>query len=487
VEPQAEYYTFIGRGKLTALVGTTFQGTLTKGQNGTASDFSNEALLNSISSAKTLVIYSDVYTPYRYQAIFGRLTYSWQNKYIVNATARRDGSSRFGPGNQFGNFGALGAAWIFTEEPFVKKNLPFLSFGKLRGSYGITGSANLADYSFLSKWTGNTYAYQSATLSPTAHYNPDYHWEENRKLEFGAEFGLLKDRVQLIASWFRNRCGNQLIQMPLPVYTGFASVTANQPALVQNMGWEFSVMSSNIKNKNFNWTSSFNITFARNKLIAYPNLAVSSQSTLYEIGQPVTMQRLLHFEGINPQTGAVMFTDVDKNGKIQTSGLSNDLVDTYDKAPAFYGGLNNTMQYKNWALSFFFQFTKQRGFVNKFTLASFGSMNNQPLDILKRWQNPGDYTVIPKLATTLTNDYTFYNTSDAGLVDASFVRLQNLSLSFTLPAKWAGKFLSQYTRVYVQGQNLLTITKYKGADPETQNLTSVPPVKFLTAGLQITF
>ncbi|HSC40016.1 MAG TPA: hypothetical protein VLD19_19165, partial [Chitinophagaceae bacterium] len=136
---------------------------------------------------------------------------------------------------------------------------------------------------------------------------------------------------------------------------------------------------------------------------------------------------------------------------------------------------------------FFFQFTKQRGFVNKFTLASFGSMNNQPLDVLKRWQNPGDYTVIPKLATALTNDYTFYNNSDAGLVDASFVRLQNLSLSFTLPARWAGKFLSQYTRVYVQGQNLLTITKYKGADPETQNLTSVPPVKFLTAGLQITF
>jgi hypothetical protein len=160
----------------------------------------------------------------------------------------------------------------------------------------------------------------------------------------------------------------------------------------------------------------------------------------------------------------------------------------YDRAPAFYGGLQNTLQYKNWQLSFFFQFVKQRGNSNRFSLAIPGSINNQPRDILDRWQNAGDITDGPKMSTILTTDYTIYsNTSDALLVDASYARLQNLSVSYTLPPKWARKYLAQYTRVYLQGQNLLTITGYKGADPETQNLTALPPVRFLTAGIQITF
>ena len=487
VEPQAEYYTFIGSGKLSVLVGSTFQNTITKGLNGTATDFSNEALLRSVSAAKTFVIYSDTYTPYRYQAVFGRINYAWANKYIINATARRDGSSRFGPGRQFGNFGALGTAWIFSEEPFVRKAIPFLSFGKLRGSYGITGSANIGDYNYLSRWGGNTYNYQSGTLSPTQHYNPDYNWEENKKLEFGMELGFLKDRIQLLASWFRNRCDNELVQMQLPVYTGFPSVNANLPGLIQNMGWEFSLASTNFKTRNLTWTSSFNISFIRNKLLAYPNLSTSPYALLYTIGQPMSMQRLLHFQGINPQTGAVIIEDVNKDGKIMTSTALNDLKNSYDKAPAFYGGLNNAIQYKNWQLSFFFQYTRQKGYINKFSLAGLGTINNQPLDALNHWRQPGDNTNLPKAATVPGTDYSYYLASDAALTDASYIRLQNLSLAFTLPASWAGKYLAQYTRVYVQGQNLLTITNYKGADPETQGLTSVPPVKFLTAGIQITF
>jgi TonB-linked SusC/RagA family outer membrane protein len=487
IEPQMEYNKIIGRGRLTALLGGTFQNTITKGLNGQASDFSNEALLRSINSAKTVVVYADTYTPYRYQAFFGRLNYAWANKYIVNLTARRDGSSRFGPGRQFGNFGAVGTAWIFSEEPFVKKAVPFLSFGKLRGSYGLTGSANVGDYNYLGRWTGNTYPYQSATLSPTQHLNPDYSWEENRKLEFGTELGFLKDRIQLQVSWFRNRSGNELVSEQLPVYTGFATVTNNLPALIQNMGWEFSLASTNFKRKDLNWTTTFNISIIRNKLLSYPDLATSPYALLYKIGQAMSVQRLLHFEGINPQTGAILFTDLNKDGKISSAGTSNDLVDVHDKAPSFYGGLNNAITYKNWQLSFFLQFTKQWGFQNRISLASVGTINNQPLEVLNRWQKPGDIAVVPKLTTTSTTDYTNYNNSDAALVDASFIRLQNLSLSYTLPAKWTGKYLPLYTRFFVQGQNLLTITKYKGADPETQGLTSVPPVRFLTAGLQITF
>lgn len=488
IEPQAEYVTNIAQGRLSVLAGGTFQNTITKGFNATATDFSNEALIRSMNAAREIKIYSDNYTPYRYNALFGRLNYAWANKYLLNATARRDGSSRFGPGKQFGNFGAIGAAWIISEEPFMKA-VPVISFAKLRSSYGITGSANIGDYNFMSRWQGTSYQYQgTATLAPLGHYDSTYGWEVNRKLEVALELGFFKDRLQISASWFRNRSDNQLVSFPLPVYTGFASVTTNMPARVQNMGMELQINSHNIKTKNFSWNTSFNVTRAKNKLIAYPDLESSPYAAKYEIGKPLSIARLIHFIGIDEATGKYMFEDVVKDGKIKTTGLDNDLVGMYDRAPAFFGGLQNTLQYKNWQLSFFFQFVKQRGNSNRFTIAIPGSINNQPREILDRWQNAGDITNSPRVSTILTTDYTNYsNSSDALLVDASYARLQNLSVSYTLPAKWTKKYLAQYTRVYLQGQNLLTITGYKGADPETQNLTAIPPVRFLTAGLQITF
>lgn len=488
IEPQAEYITNIAQGRLSVLAGGTFQNTLTKAFNATATDFSNEALIRSMNAAREVKIYTDNYTPYRYNALFGRLNYIWANKYLLNATARRDGSSRFGPGKQFGNFGALGAAWIISEEPFMQ-TIPAISFAKLRSSYGITGSANIGDYNYMSRWQGTSYPYQgTATLSPAGHYDSTYGWEVNKKLEVGLELGFFKDRLQVSASWYRNRSDNQLVSFPLPAYTGFTGVTTNLPALVQNVGMELQINSSNIKTKDFNWNTSFNITRAKNKLIAYPDLELSPYATKYEVGKPLSVARLIHFIGIDEATGKYMFEDVVKDGKIKTTGLDNDLVGMYDLAPAFYGGLQNTLQYKNWQLSFFFQFVKQRGNSNRFSLAIPGSINNQPKEILDRWQNAGDITNGPKVSTILTTDYTIYsNSSDALLVDASYARLQNLSVSYTLPAKWTKKYLAQYSRIYLQGQNLLTITGYKGADPETQTVSALPPVRFITAGLQITF
>ncbi|HEY0297690.1 MAG TPA: SusC/RagA family TonB-linked outer membrane protein, partial [Arachidicoccus sp.] len=489
IEPQAEYNQQIGKGRIDVLVGGTFQSSLTTGSYIYGTNFSNEALLLNLQSAQSVTIYSYTHTPYRYDAIFGRINYNWNSKYLIDLTARRDGSSRFGPGNQFGNFGAVGAGWIFSEESFVKRFLPFLNYGKLRGSYGSTGSANIGDYQYLSQWKPNTYAYDNtSTLSPTAHYNPDYGWEVNKKLEIAMEMGFLKNRLQATFSWFRNRSDNQLVSMPLPVYTGFSSVTANLPATVQNTGWEATFVSTNIENGDFKWNTSFNITISRNKLLAFPGLASSSYATKYEIGKPLSLQRKLHFQGVDPETGSPIFEDVNGDGKITTTGASNDLEGRYNLAPSFYGGLNNEIRYKNWDLSFFFQFTKQKGALYFYSLGAPGTMNNQSVNILKRWQKPGDITNVPKVSTILSTDYTnFSANSDAAITDASFARLQNVSLSYTFPNKWVKHYHSQYTRLYIQGQNLLTITGYKGADPDTQSLTAIPPVKFLTAGIQITF
>ncbi|HLZ15714.1 MAG TPA: SusC/RagA family TonB-linked outer membrane protein, partial [Cyclobacteriaceae bacterium] len=187
-EPQLEYKTKTGLGALTALVGGTFQASNSEGQAISATGFTSDALLHNIQAASSLAVTSSSVVQYRYSAVFGRLNYNWNGKYILNLTGRRDGSSRFGPGRQFANFGAAGAAWIFSQEEFMR--LPFLSFGKLRMSYGTTGSDQIGNYGYLDLWGTTSYSYGGTTgLYPQNLANPDYGWEINKKLEAGLELG----------------------------------------------------------------------------------------------------------------------------------------------------------------------------------------------------------------------------------------------------------------------------------------------------------
>src|SRR6185503_4418212 len=239
-----------------------------------ASGFSSAAIINNIQSASSIITNTFIDTRYRYSAVYGRIGYNYDEQYIINVTGRRDASSRFGPGKQFANLGAIGAAWIFSKQDWVANNMSFLSYGKVRGSYGVAGNDQLTDYQYLSTYSPNSLGYQGVTgLTPTSLTNPNFGWETVKKLEFGLELGFLKDNLMLSASWYRNRTGNQLVGYSLPAITGFTSVQANLPAVIQNTGLELEVTSSNIKGKDFSWTTSANFTLPKNKLISYPNLA----------------------------------------------------------------------------------------------------------------------------------------------------------------------------------------------------------------------
>jgi hypothetical protein len=293
VEPQLEYRGLIGKGKINALIGGTLQSVSQDGNSMIGQGYVNDKLLGSIANAPT-VYASDEFGKYKYAAIFGRITYNWENKYIINLSARRDGSSRFGPGKQYGNFGAVGAAWIFSEEKWVKDHLPVLSFGKLRGSYGLTGSDAIGDYNFLTQWSGLRIPYQEGTPAyiPLLHANPNLQWQTNKKLEAALNLGFLKDRFNMEISWYRNRCGNQLLPFPLSIITGFAEVTANYPALVQNSGWELTLRARLIEQKDIDLSFTLNAGRNYNKLVAYPNLSQSPYAYLYKIGQPLNQSRL---------------------------------------------------------------------------------------------------------------------------------------------------------------------------------------------------
>jgi len=489
VEPQAEYQNAWGKAKLEALIGTSFQQEATNGSITYAYNFSSDALLASPSAAGNIIVVNNN-TLYHYHAVFGRVNLNWADKYLLNLTGRRDGSSRFGPNRQFANFGAIGAAWIFSKEAFIKDHLSPLKYGKLRGSFGATGNDQIGNYQYLNTYSSYLYPYQGQTgLVPTQLFNPDYGWESNRKMELGLELGSSNDRIIASVSYYNNRSSNQLVNGLLPIQTGFNGIIQNLPALVQNTGWEYQLNAAIVKSKNFTWDASFNLTFARNKLLKLPNLSSSPYASRYEIGKPLNIIKLVHSTGVDPQTGILQFTD--KNGHItSTPSFPDDYTIIKDLTPAFYGGFSNRLQYKGLSLTLFFQFVKQEGFNDAYSNATPGSMTNQSADVLSRWRKPGDITNTQLYTNSNLGStaYAYYSSSSDGIVsDASFIRLKNAALSYSLPIKWSSRIKADLIRFYLQGQNLVTLTKYRGGDPEITNSAILPPLKMLTAGAQITF
>ncbi|MHB8207636.1 SusC/RagA family TonB-linked outer membrane protein [Mucilaginibacter sp.] len=494
IEPQLEYITTIKKGKLDILAGATLQQNKTQGYNIVESGYTSDALLGSIAAGSTTSFIDDSYDQYKYEALFGRVNYNWEDKYLLSFSGRRDGSSRFGPGKQFADFGAFGAAWIFSNEAFFKKWDSFISFGKIRGSYGVTGNDQIGNYKYLDAWKSGVSYNGTATLKPSNLYNPEYGWEVNKKLEAALDLGFLKDRILLSASVYRNLSSNQLVAYILPSQTGFANINENFPALVENKGLEITLSSKNVTGKHFTWTTNLNLTLPRNKLLSFPGLATSPYSNLV-IGQPLSVVGGYLYTGVSSSTGLFTFKDINNDGTISRPADYVNNVGNLD--PKFYGGLQNSFSYKGIQLDIFFQFKKQTGVNYLYDLYYNygiypGTMYNLPTNVLNAWYKSGDVATTQKFTTGSNSDAVEaannLGTSNAIYTDASFIRLKTLSLSYTLPkSNWLEKLKLESCRIYVQGQNLLTITGYKGADPETQSIFSLPPLKTLTAGIQLSF
>jgi TonB-linked SusC/RagA family outer membrane protein len=486
VEPQLSWQKDFGFGTIKTLAGATFQESVSETLGLNATGFSSNSLITNNAAAANVQVLNNANGLYRYSAIFGRLNYSINDKYFVNITGRRDGSSRFGSGNRFANFAAVGAAWLFGIENVISENYPFISFGKLRGSYGTTGSDQIGDYQFMNTYISTGGSYQGTVgLEPARLYNPDFSWETNKKLEMALELGFLKDRIFISTAHYQNRSSNQLVGIPLPGTTGFSSVQSNLNATVENTGWEFELRTLNLQNKEFKWSTSLNLSISKNKLLAFPNLAGSTYASQYVIGEPLDIHLVYHFTGINPQTGIYQFEDYNRDGALTPLEDRQRKVSTN---PDYFGGLNNSISYKNWQLNFSFQFIKQLGFNYNGSGVVPGAGNNQPVSNLNIWQ-PGQTNGV-QLYTAGYNDeavnayYSYYSYSDAAFSDASFIRLKNLSISYSLPQSWLNV---ASCRLYLQGQNLFTITRFNGADPENQSFGKLPPLRVLTMGVQLNF
>lgn len=493
VEPQADYAFNIGSAKVVAMIGGTWQKNTTERNSIYASGYSSDALLESLTAAGVIDSKSSTNTEYKYAAVFGRINYRLKERYIINLTARRDGSSRFGPQYRYSNFGAIGGAWIFSEERWMAPLKGVWDFGKIRASYGTTGNDKIGDYSYLDTWTALSKTIGGAIgLNPTRLFNPDYRWEINKKAEVGMDLGFFKERILLTAGWYQNRSSNQLIAYSLPDQTGASSVIRNFPAIVQNTGFELQINSTNIKQNSFTWSSNFNISVPRNKLVSFPGLEGSSYGSYLVTGKSLSVKSTLKVNGVNKETG--VYEMVAADGTLTSSPTKADrLLGNINIDPRFLGGFGNTIEFGNVRADLFFEFKKQVGrnyygnMINKRIYP--GMAYNMPVDFLDRWtpdhreSTLQKYTATPGSPAYVAASGMRQYDADMFYSDASYVRLKTVSISYSFDKLLRHLKLSSL-RIYMNAQNLLTITGYKGGDPETQDIFRLSPLRTITFGLQ---
>lgn len=506
-EPQLQYQGFISKGRITALIGGTIQYQKNSYVPFSASGFASDAAIGNLVAATTIRSSGQSSNEYKYNALFGRLSYNWGDKYLANINIRRDGSSRFGPNRQFGTFSSIAGAWVFSNEPFMKELSSVWSFGKLRSSFGTTGSDRIGNYKFLENYVVPGDTYQGVKiLELLGVANPYYSWENVKKLEFGMDLGFLADRINLSTAYFRNRSSNQLGRQFLPLTAGNSenSFVANQTAKIENSGWEFTLNTINLDKQGFKWLTSVNFSYLRNRLLQLPSTGYFITSSEKDpIGKPfIGLTNVVGYRGIDQNTGLYQFVgyDEDGDGNPENSSISPDvLFKTIYVNPNKFGGITNSFSVGRLSLDFTFQFIKQLGLKQLFGNPSspgFFQVNtaNQLIDVLKRWQKPGDITNVQAFSTaSATNSYAAYQNakqSDFAYEDASFMRLKNASLSYSFPKSFLTKTKLENLRIYMQGQNLWTITKYKGMDPEISGgsvQNSIPQLRVFTLGFQVLF
>ncbi|WP_314241294.1 SusC/RagA family TonB-linked outer membrane protein [Empedobacter tilapiae] len=483
IEPQLNFNKTFKENKIDLSYGFTFSKAETEDLSLYGFGFLDNSLLKRLSAAKTLRILNEANSFYNYMATYLRINYSFKNKYFINLTGRRDGSSRFSPENRFSNFGAVGAAWIFSKENAFS-NSNWLSFGKLRGSIGVTGNDQIGNYQYLDTYSISDGLYEgNVSLNPSRLYNPNFSWEKNIKREIAFEIDLFK-KLHLESSFYYNTSSNQLVGYSLPATTGFNSIQANLDADVVNKGFEFLLSSHVINSAHFSWNVNMQWTFPTTYLKKFPNLETSTYRNLYQIGYPLSIYKFYKYTGVDSETGLYTFEDFNKDGKITSTDDKQAIVDL---TPKWYGSLTNDMKYKNWNFNFTFYWSKKIAYNEWAGTSTMGTFNNMPVASLDYWSvdNPNASHQKPTSGTNAAavSASSQFKQSDAVFSKADFIRLKNIAISYQIPSK---KDQSIKAKVYLQGMNLFTITPFKGGDPE-QTSGYLPPLKRLSIGTTINF
>lgn len=422
-----------------------------------------------------------------------RLTYNYKNKYLLSASIRRDGSSRFGANKKWGNFPAVSAGWVISEEPFMK-NFNWLSFLKVRGSFGVTGNNNIGNYTQYSTVASSdndrtfNVPFDNATypgIAVTNLGNDELGWERTKEFDLGADFSFANDRVAIIYDYYRKETTNLLYTLSVPTESGFSSFTGNV-GKIRFWGHEFSVNSDNLVGK-FKWSSNFNISFSDNKVIELSSLSDELYvwqdfvSTITKVGGRIGQFYGLVHEGVyvdqedfdsspklvDSQVGTIKFRDVNNDGEITTgTGKDGDRTEIGNPFPKFTYGLTNNFEYKNFDLSII----ATGSYGNKIVaamekgLVNLDGVFNVLKNVEERWRSPDDPGTGLYGKTTGSTGHDRDDFHSRFVKDGSYLTIKNITLGYTVPVKRLD-FISNL-RFYGSVQQAFVFTKYEYGNPE---------------------
>ena len=409
------------------------------------------------------------------KSILGRINYNFNDRYLITLTARRDGSTKFGPNNKWATFPSAAIGWRVVNENFFANtglNNVFDDF-KLRASYGLTGNSQIPAYQSTSDLSPRYYVFNNVLVSgyaATRMPNADLKWEQTRMFNAGLDMAFLNNRLGVTVDYFSNRTTDLLLYVSIPQSTGFGTLLKNTGSLT-NTGFEFSVDFKAIRTEDFTWDINGNVSVLRNEIEdlgdSAPFYATSTSGHLgvdgswVEAGNPIGVWRGYKYIGIK-EDGSPNYEDKNGDGKY----TAEDYSIIGDPNPDFTWGLNSTLKYKGFDFTVFFRGVQGIDIRNlqQSEIGDGAQKINQISNILTdSWtpQNPN----ASRPAVDAKRDFASYRRSSFFIEDGSFIRLQNISLGYTLPVS---KFI-RTARIYVSAQNLFTITDYSGFDPEVNN------------------
>lgn len=535
---------------LNALVGVTFQESDFNSYALKAINIPNESLGMAGLSQGTPSQNTSLITSWSMVSYLARANYNYKSKYYLTASFRADGSSKFGPENRFGYFPSGSAAWVFTQESFMRQFRRVLQSGKLRLSWGQIGNNRVGEYDtfaqlmILQAASGNyattsgiahgVYPFNNVVSTigavPTVLGNSRLRWETTTQTNAGLDLVMLKDKLSVTVDWYNKVTSDLLLQAMLPLSSGYASAMKNI-GKVQNNGLEFTISTTNIKTKKFKWTSNFNISFNRNKVLGlaenqetlmsngYFDQGYTSPNYIAKIGMPVGMMYGYKYLGTyktsdfnliggnyalksgvaryvsenNTQPGMPRYADLNNDGVVD----ANDQTIIGRGDPIHIGGFTNNFDYAGFDLSVFFQWSYGNDILNANRLFFDNGMKKKDLNMYasyaNRWTVDNQNSDIPRVSSSSSNNLF----STRVIEDGSYLRLKTVSLGYTLDQKVIKKLRISKARCYVSAQNLYTFTKYSGYDPEVSirnsaltpglDFSAYPRAATVTVGVNVGF
>ena len=452
------------------LVGNTIQSDISSTTSSRGTGFANNSYKQVSSAAVTTG--SESWSRRNLASFFSKVDYNFNGKYLLDFSLRADATSAFGSDKQWGYFPGVGAAWQVKEENFLK-NVDFITDLKIRSSYGLTGSQNGAgDFASLGLWSGGSSYLGTPGTAPQQIANKDLGWEQTTQFNVGFDLAILKGRISVAFDYYRKYTSDGIISSPLAATTGFSSYTKNEIE-ISNRGYDLNINSTNIKSTDFTWTSNFNISGNKNTIekLASP-VKFGSRDLIWNIqGSPLYSFYLYKELGVDPQTGNVNYDDYNGDGKITAADRQ-----IYGSVwPKYFGGFNNSFNYKGVDLGVFLSYSYGNEVYNHNRFFGEGGGARDAARIIfasnvDRWQKPGDITNTPRPDGINNNNYR--DDGSRWLEDGSFIRLRALTLGYTLPKSFTQKVKLDKVRLSVTGSNLFLITNYTGLDPESSSSSS---------------